>query len=108
MTSRWPENWKYFCHLFRELSTQVLHLLLYLFIYLLVVCHVILQGQELVLETFLENSAPALGLLSKPGFDFKQARSDFPALLQATLQTTLWPDPQRLLHGRDCADFIST
>lgn len=59
-------------------------------------CHLILQGQELVLETFLENSAPALRLLSKPGFDFKQAKSDFPALLQATFQTTLWIRPSAL------------
>lgn len=96
MTSRWLENWKYSCHLFWEISSQVLHLLLYLLIYLLVACHLILQGQELVLETFLENGAPALGLLSKSGFDFKQARSDFPALLQATLQTTLWTRPSAL------------
>lgn len=106
MTSRWPENWKYFCHLFRKLSTQVLHLFLYLFTYLLVPCHVILQGHELVLESFLENGAPALGLLSKPGFDFKQVRSDFSALLQATLQEHALGQILSTCFSQECADFI--
>jgi len=71
-----------------------------------VACHVILQGHELVLESFLENGAPALGLLSKPGFDFKQVRSDFSALLQATLQEHALGQILSTCFSQECADFI--